>query len=94
MISNPAERLAGLRSFILYLIPIRCTDKFLSNILIILFQRKAFQPIHDSHINTVVIHFLTFSDSRKILWTQLNAGCEICAVNLIVMHDLAQCFAK
>lgn len=37
MISNPAERLAGLRSFILYLIPKRCTDKFLSNIRINIF---------------------------------------------------------
>lgn len=69
-------------------------DKFISNILIILFQRKAFQPIHDSHVNSVVIHFLTFSDTRKVLCTQLNAGCELCAVDLIFIHNLAQCFAK
>ena len=37
MISNPAERLAGLRSFTLYLIPKRCTDKFISNIRINIF---------------------------------------------------------
>ena len=94
MISNPAERLAGLRSFILYLIPIRCTDKFLSNIRIILLRNPALKPINNSHINAVMIIGLTSSDCGNVLLAHTSGVIQTRISNMILTHYFNQDFAK
>lgn len=94
MISNPAERLAGLRSFILYLIPKRCTDKFLSNTRIILLRNPALKPINNSHINAVMIISLTSSDCGNVPLVHTSGVIQTRISNMILTHYFNQNFAK
>lgn len=78
----------------LYLIPKRCTDKFISNIRIILLRNPALKPINNSHINAVMIISLTSSDCRNVPLVHTSGVIQTRVSNMILTHYFNQNFAK